>query len=197
MVPRSQWHSPRSSHSQLRPQDANRTVAGGGITAAGWQGQGRRSGQDQRGQALAGRQGPARRHGAGNHLLESRQQGGRQLHGQGDVHRAEVHEPQRSPASVRHRDRAATTWARRQQSYLYCAAYGNGNFIVRGFGPEPFQVNGRRGEPNDAVHKAAGKDSAGDAGNRGLGEGRQSRVRDQRRRSSAATTRPRSSRPAS
>ena len=22
-----------------------------------------------------------------------------------------------------------------QQSYLYCSAYGNGNFIVRGFGP--------------------------------------------------------------
>src|SRR3954463_2530869 len=40
------------------------------------------------------------------------------------------------------------------QSYLYCAAYGNGNFIVRGFGPEPFQMNGRR-EANDAVHKAA------------------------------------------
>jgi hypothetical protein len=44
-----------------------------------------------------------------------------------------------------------------QQSYLYCAAYGNGNFIVRGFGPEPFQLNGRRGEANDAVHKAAGQ----------------------------------------
>ena len=43
-----------------------------------------------------------------------------------------------------------------QQSYLYCAAYGNGNFIVRGFGPEPFQMNGRRGETNAAVHKAAG-----------------------------------------
>jgi hypothetical protein len=41
------------------------------------------------------------------------------------------------------------------QSYLYCAAYGNGNFIIRGFGPEPFQMNGRR-EANDAVHKAAG-----------------------------------------
>jgi hypothetical protein len=41
------------------------------------------------------------------------------------------------------------------QSYLYCAAYGNGNFIVRGFGPEAFQVNGRRGEANAAVHKAA------------------------------------------
>ena len=44
-----------------------------------------------------------------------------------------------------------------QQSYLYCAANGNGNVIIRGFGPEPFQLNGRRGEPNPAVHKAAGK----------------------------------------
>jgi hypothetical protein len=43
-----------------------------------------------------------------------------------------------------------------QQSFLYCAAYGNGNFIVRGFGPEPFQVNGRRGEAHAAVNKAAG-----------------------------------------
>ena len=42
-----------------------------------------------------------------------------------------------------------------EQSYLYCAAYGNGNFIVRGFGPAPFQMNGR-GEPNAAVKKAAG-----------------------------------------
>jgi opacity protein-like surface antigen len=41
--------------------------------------------------------------------------------------------------------------------YLYCAAYGNGKFIVRGFGPEPFQLNGRRGETNAAVHKAAAK----------------------------------------
>ena len=43
-----------------------------------------------------------------------------------------------------------------QENYLYCAAYGNGNFIVRGFGPAPFQMNGRRGEANAAVHKAAG-----------------------------------------
>lgn len=42
-----------------------------------------------------------------------------------------------------------------QESYLYCAAYGNGRFIVRGFGPEPFQMNGRRAEENAAVHKAA------------------------------------------
>lgn len=42
------------------------------------------------------------------------------------------------------------------QSLLYCAAYGNGFFIVRGFGPAPFRMNGGRGEANDAVHKAAG-----------------------------------------
>jgi hypothetical protein len=42
------------------------------------------------------------------------------------------------------------------QSFLYCAAYGNGSFIVRGFGPAPFQMNGRRSEENAAVHKAAG-----------------------------------------
>ncbi len=41
-----------------------------------------------------------------------------------------------------------------QQSYLYCAAYGNGNFIVRGFGPTPFQLNGR-GAASPAVNKAA------------------------------------------
>lgn len=45
-----------------------------------------------------------------------------------------------------------------EQSYLYCAAYGDGRFIVRGFGPAPFQMNGGKGEANDAVHKAAGKD---------------------------------------
>jgi len=43
-----------------------------------------------------------------------------------------------------------------QQSYLYCAAYGNGNFIVRGFGPALFQVNGPRGAADPAVNKAAG-----------------------------------------
>jgi len=49
-----------------------------------------------------------------------------------------------------------------QQSYLYCSAYGNGNFIVRGFGPSEnattdtvFSLTGR-GAANDAVHKAAG-----------------------------------------
>jgi hypothetical protein len=43
-----------------------------------------------------------------------------------------------------------------QGSLLYCAAYGNGTFIVRGFGPDAFQMGGRRPGANDAIHKAAG-----------------------------------------
>ena len=41
-------------------------------------------------------------------------------------------------------------------TYLYCAAYGDGRFIVRGFGPAPFQMNGGEGESNAAIHKASG-----------------------------------------
>jgi hypothetical protein len=44
------------------------------------------------------------------------------------------------------------------QTYFYCAAYGSGNFIARGFGPAPFRLNGGRGEAHTAVNKAAGKD---------------------------------------
>lgn len=41
-------------------------------------------------------------------------------------------------------------------SYLYCAAYGDGRFIFRGFGPAPFQLGGRAPIKNDAINKAAG-----------------------------------------
>ena len=44
------------------------------------------------------------------------------------------------------------------QSYIYCSAYGNGTFIVRGMGPAPFAVSARKPEPNAAISKAAGKD---------------------------------------
>ncbi|HXJ81942.1 MAG TPA: hypothetical protein VMS64_25060, partial [Candidatus Methylomirabilis sp.] len=43
-----------------------------------------------------------------------------------------------------------------QQSFIYCAAYGNGTFILRGFGPAPFQMGARAAAANAAVHKAAG-----------------------------------------
>ena len=44
-----------------------------------------------------------------------------------------------------------------EQRFLYCAAYGNGRFIVRGFGPEPFQLNGPRSQEHEAVNRAAGE----------------------------------------
>ena len=45
------------------------------------------------------------------------------------------------------------------QSFIYCSAYGNGSFIVRGMGPAPFAVSERKPVMNDAIHKAAGKGS--------------------------------------
>jgi hypothetical protein len=45
-----------------------------------------------------------------------------------------------------------------QASYVYCEAYGDGTFIVRGFGPAAFKVNGGGAAADPAVHKAAGKD---------------------------------------
>ena len=45
------------------------------------------------------------------------------------------------------------------QSFLYCTAYGNGTYIMRGFsGTTPFQMGGRRPSEDAAVNKAAGKD---------------------------------------
>ena len=41
-----------------------------------------------------------------------------------------------------------------QMSYMYCVAYGDGNALVRGFGPAVFTLLGT--SPNAAVHKAAG-----------------------------------------
>jgi hypothetical protein len=46
------------------------------------------------------------------------------------------------------------------QSFLYCSAYGNGTFIVRGMGPAPFAASARKPEPNAAINKAAGKGSS-------------------------------------
>lgn len=42
-------------------------------------------------------------------------------------------------------------------SLLYCSAYGNGTFIVRGFGPEPFRLGAPKPTPHPAVKEAAGK----------------------------------------
>lgn len=44
-----------------------------------------------------------------------------------------------------------------QQSYLYCAAYGNGTAILRGFGPAAFRVGGGRPVAAPSINKASAK----------------------------------------
>src|SRR5260370_17119521 len=43
------------------------------------------------------------------------------------------------------------------QTDLYCPAFANAKFIVPGFAPPPFMMNGFFGEANGAVHKAPGR----------------------------------------
>ena len=137
-------------------QDANRTVAGGGITAQGWQGKADGSGQvseaklSMEGKDLHVVTGPAITYwnpankATGNYTVKATFTEPKYMNLNDHPH----------PYGI---VIAGNDLGTAQQSYLYCAANGNGNVIIRGFGPEPFQLNGRRGEPNPAVHKAAGK----------------------------------------
>ena len=143
----------------LQAQDSSRIVQGGGISVPGWTGKidanEERSGQAlqnakfaQEGDLLRITTGPAVTYwnpankAAGNYTVK-----------------ATFREPQYMNVNSHPHPYgiviAGNDLGTAQQSYLYCAAYGNGNFIVRGFGPQAFQMNGG-GEANPAVHKAAG-----------------------------------------
>ena len=139
-------------------QDAAKAVAGGGITAKGWMGKidasEEKAGQtlnnaklSQEGNALKVTTGPAVAYwnpankAAGNYTVKATFTEDKFMGLNDHAH----------PYGI---VIGGNDLGTPQQSYLYCAAYGNGNFIVRGFGPEAFQVNGRRGEANPAVKKA-------------------------------------------
>jgi hypothetical protein len=142
-------------------QDAARTVAGGGILVSGWTGK-VDAREEKAGQTVA------------NAKLAAEGTGYRVTTGpavtywnpanraSGDYTvRATFTEPKYMSLNTHPHPYgivvAGNDMGTEQQSYLYCAAYGNGNFIVRGFGPAPFQMNGGHGETNAAVHKAAAK----------------------------------------
>ena len=140
-------------------QDANRQVAGGGITVPGWQGKvdpgAEKAGQtvndaklSLEGNALHVTTGPAITYWNPKNVVK------------GDYTvSATFTEPKFMNLNNHPHPYgiviAGNDLGTGQQSYIYCAAYGNGNFIVRGFGPDAFQLNGRR-EASDAVHKAPG-----------------------------------------
>lgn len=139
------------------PGDANRSVANGGITVPGWQGQA---------DASAVRQGQ----GVSNAKLSPEGNGMRVTTGpaisywnpsnkaSGDYTvSADFDEPKFMNLNTHPHPYGVfiggNDLGSPQATMIYCAAYGNGTFIVRGFGPNAFQMNGN-GEPNAAVHKA-------------------------------------------
>lgn len=159
---------PRISAAQAMDQESSRKVAGGGISVAGWAGK-IDAKEEKAGQVLANSKlaadgksskkrqmlkvttGPAVTYwnpankAKGNYTVKA-------TFNESDYMGLNDH-PHPYGIVI-----AGNDMGTENQSYLYCAAYGNGQFIVRGMGPAPFQVNGR-GEANEAVHKAAGKGS--------------------------------------
>ena len=159
---------PRISAGQAMDQESSRKVAGGGISVAGWAGK-IDAKEEKAGQVLANSKlaadgkstkkrrmlkvttGPAVTYwnpankAKGNYTVKA-------TFNESDYMGLNDH-PHPYGIVI-----AGNDMGTENQSYLYCAAYGNGQFIVRGMGPAPFQVNGR-GEANEAVNKAAGKGS--------------------------------------
>lgn len=146
--------------SGLNAQDASRTVQGGGISVPGWTGKidanEERAGQAlenakfvQEGQMLHVTTGPAVAYwnpankASGDYTVKATFTEPKYMNLNNHPH----------PYGL---VIAGNDLGTAQQSYLYCAAYGNGNFIVRGFGPAAFQMNGG-GQANPAVNKAAGR----------------------------------------
>jgi hypothetical protein len=139
-------------------QEANRTVAGGGISVRGWQGQIDESAQKQ-GQTV--NDAKLTPEGSGMRVMTgppiSYWNPANKASGDYTVS-ATFNEPKFMNLNNHPHPYGVfiggNDLGTPQASILYCAAYGNGSFIVRGFGPDAFQMNGR-GEANPAVHKAA------------------------------------------
>jgi hypothetical protein len=148
-----------SGASCARAQDANRAVVGGGIAGPGWMGRidpKEMSGGEQLenarlakdGDALHVTTGPAVAYwnpentARGNYTVKATFKEARYMNLNTHPH----------PYGI---FIAGNDMGTDRQSYLYCAAYGNGTFIVRGFGPAPFQMNGRWSS-NSAVNRASG-----------------------------------------
>jgi hypothetical protein len=144
----------------VQGQDASRPVAGGGISAPGWVGQidsgAQKAGQTindtkltEQGKTLQVTTGPAAAFwnpadkASGNYTVSATFTEPKYMNLNSHPHPYGIFIAGHDLGTDEH-------------SELYCAAYGDGRFIVRGFGPAPFQMNGR-GEENDAVHKAAGE----------------------------------------
>ena len=143
-----------------RAQDASRVVAEGGIKVAGWRGrvdpnEARQGGKlenaklEKAGKGFRGTTGPAVAYwkpsnvARGNYTVKA-------------TFREEKYMSLNNHPHPYGLFIAGNDMGTDQQSYLYCTAYGNGRFIVRGFsGDTTFRLNGR-GEEHAAINKASG-----------------------------------------
>jgi hypothetical protein len=143
-------------------QDAAKAVAGGGISVPGWMGkidpQEEKAGQvlnnaklAQEGKALRVTTGPAVTYwnpanmASGNYTVKATFTESQYMGLNDHAH----------PYGI---VIAGTGMGTPDQSYVYCATYGDGRFIVRGFsGAATFRMNGGKGEVAGSVNKAAGK----------------------------------------
>jgi hypothetical protein len=141
------------------PGDASRAVAGGGISAPGW------TGKVDPGEAAAGAtiaQAKFAKEGDAFHVITgpaaSYWNPANTASGNYTV-KATFKEPQfkglNSHAHPYGIFIGGNDMGTDQQTLLYCEAYGDGRFIVRGFGPAPFMLNGGRGTPAPSINKAA------------------------------------------
>src|SRR6266566_2967369 len=150
---------PTAAFSQGTPMEASRGVAGGGVSVPGWTGK-IDANEEKQGQTLNSaklvKDGPALHVTTGPAVTYWNP--ANKAKGDYTV-KATFHEPKFMNLNTHPHPYgiviAGNDLGTDQQSYLYCAAYGNGNFIVRGFGPAPFQMNGPRGSADLAVNKAA------------------------------------------
>jgi hypothetical protein len=145
----------------LRAQEVSRGVAGGGVTVKGWTGK-IDAGEEKSGMTLNSAKfaaegkgfhvttGPATTYwnpankASGNYTVKATFTEPKYMNLNGHPHPYGIVVAGNDPGTG-------------EQSLLYCASYGTGTFIVRGFGPAPFQLGGRNPTANAAVHKAAGK----------------------------------------
>jgi hypothetical protein len=145
----------------INAQDAARAVAGGGITVPGWQGKidasEEKAGQTlnnaklaPEGQGLHVTTGPAvtywnpKNVASGNYTVKATFNEAKYMSLNDHPHPYGI--------VIAGNDMGTAT-----QSFLYCSAYGNGTFIVRGMGPDPFSLGAnRRPVAHEAVNKAAG-----------------------------------------
>jgi hypothetical protein len=145
-------------------QDADKKVAGGGITVKGWQGKTDPAGTTSNKQGLTINDSKLAPEGKGMRIMT----GAAGLYwnpsnvGKGDFTvKATFTEPKQTlnhahPYGV---FIGGSGLDSDQPNALYCAAYRNGNYIVRGFsGGKPFQVVAKP-TANDAVKKAASPDA--------------------------------------